>query len=43
MIRFFESLALSGHYRSAVTQSARVSKMDVLVRPSGLFEVEPPR
>jgi single stranded DNA-binding protein len=24
MIRFFESLALSGHYHSAVTQSARV-------------------
>jgi hypothetical protein len=39
MIRFLESLVLSGHYRSAVTESSRVGKTRRFrLRPSGLVE-----
>lgn len=44
MIRFFESLALSAHYHSAVTSQRGSVRWTVLdVRPSGLVEAAPPR
>jgi hypothetical protein len=40
MIRFLESLVLSGHYRSAVTEPSRIGKTRrSRLRPSGLAEV----
>ena len=42
MIRFLESLVLSGHYRSAVTESSRIGKRRrSRFRPSGLLEAAP--
>jgi hypothetical protein len=42
MIRFFESLALSGHYQFGGDKSARVGKMDRYRRgPIGPVEAAP--
>jgi hypothetical protein len=44
MIRFFESLALNGHYHSAViSQRGSVGWTVLDVRPSGLVEAAPPK